>query len=567
MSTSSSIKKLAKACFVIWMFILIPGVAQAATYYVSANGNAAWASATNSSTPCSLATANSSAVAGDVIVLSGSGGVYGTAISPANSGSAGRMITYQAAAGQTPTFTGNFFTISLVGKSYIKVTGIKATGVNMFYFIGYGASYNEIANCTFTTPNSTYYSLALIINTNAGFTGNVPSHNNWIHHNSFSRYGAISGCDDKGTIRIGQAGDGSHHNTIENNVFSNGGHDLLDIGGKYNVVRNNVFHNEESYFRSSACTNSPSSGYFGNRNIILTGYSVLTTDFNLIEGNRSGYAGTPPDDDGSFGIENGGMHTLVRYNNLYGNGGAGYYTKSQGVEHGQLSHIYNNTIFSNGHGDADLQTIYKGGIVIACSGSSGTPFNALKNNIVYGNSSDSIKYVGQNCLPSCDIANNLTANPLFVNASMADKASLTLPDLRLQAGSPAVNAGTNLTQAVGAGSNSTTLTVSDAGYFQDGWGSGLATRQADWIAIGTVDNVVQIRSINYSNNTITLAAPKTWAANAKIWLYKKSDGAVVLSGPAPDAGAHEYGSPGGLVPNTDPSSPTRPEPPRNLRLQ
>jgi hypothetical protein len=64
---------------------------------------------------------------------------------------------------------------------------------------------------------------------------------------------------------------------------------------------------------------------------------------------------------------------------------------------------------------------------------------------------------------------------------------------------------------------------------------------ADWIAIGTVDNVVQIQSIDYSTNTITLAAPTTWADGAPIWLYKKSDGTQVLSGSAPDMGAHEYG--------------------------
>jgi hypothetical protein len=106
-------------------------------------------------------------------------------------------------------------------------------------------------------------------------------------------------------------------------------------------------------------------------------------------------------------------------------------------------------------------------------------------------------------------------------------------------------------------------------YFQDGsWGSDLAgastglggTMQADWIAIGNVTNVVQIGSINYGNysspsGTITLASPKTWSKWAKVWLYKKSDGAIVLSGPSPDYGASEYGVSQPLI---------RPSPPTNV---
>ena len=58
-------------------------------------------------------------------------------------------------------------------------------------------------------------------------------------------------------------------------------------------------------------------------------------------------------------------------------------------------------------------------------------------------------------------------------------------------------------------------------------------------AIGQVSNTVQISSINYSTNTITLSSPMTWANNTSVWLYKKSDGAVVLLGSAPDQGAYE----------------------------
>jgi hypothetical protein len=147
-------------------------------------------------------------------------------------------------------------------------------------------------------------------------------------------------------------------------------------------------------------------------------------------------------------------------------------------------------------------------------------------------------------------------DPKFTNPDMSNILSQSLfplvhgyaansiPDLRLQSTSQCINAGTHLTQANGSGSSSTTLIVDDALYFQDGsWGSVLShgvTVFPDWIAVGTVTNVVEIKSINYSTKRITLASSKTWADNAPVWLYKKSDGERVLYGSAPDIGAHEY---------------------------
>ena len=93
--------------------------------------------------------------------------------------------------------------------------------------------------------------------------------------------------------------------------------------------------------------------------------------------------------------------------------------------------------------------------------------------------------------------------------------------------------------------SSTTLVVDDAGYFQDGTaGSDLArgvTFFPDWIAIGTVNNVVQISGIDYTTNTVTLASPANWNDHDRVWLYKKSDGTVVLKCLNPDfAAASEF---------------------------
>lgn len=129
--------------------------------------------------------------------------------------------------------------------------------------------------------------------------------------------------------------------------------------------------------------------------------------------------------------------------------------------------------------------------------------------------------------------NNLQSDPLFVNYAGNN--------FNLTSSSPARNHGTNLTTAVGSGSGSTTLVVADAAYFQDGYG--LTGVQPDCIAIGTISNHVCISAgtINYGTNTITLATAATWATSDPIWLYSKSDGAVVLTDTnGPDSGAFPF---------------------------
>ncbi len=535
------------------------------TYWVSPTGTATWAKA-KSATPlsgtacCSLSTSNANASAGDTVILRG--GTYSTNISPTSSGTAGNRITFEAYAGETPTITvneaGGRQAIKLIGKRYIKIDGITSSRSLAFFFIGYGSCYNEIVNCTFDR-SSYIYSLGLICNVDTAFNKGAGSNHNWIHNCTFSRYGSISGGDDIGTIRISAAiDDPSSNNTFEDCVFFYGGHDNLDIGGRYNVVRNNVFHNEEAYFADTTrtCVNSPASGYFGNRNILLTNYGdgVGTARYTLIEGNRIGHSGTPPDDDGAMGIENAGVQTLTRYNYIYGSAADGYYSKAQPVpspgvilKSGSYARVYNNTIYHSGFGDPDISPGFKWGIdVVGISLPEYFPWPlslAFKNNIVYDYFSGEFGYT-----PSAEAQityeNNFNANPSFTNTDMSDKTSSVLPDLRLQPSSLCIDAGIHLTQTNGSGSNSTTLLVDDALFFQDGtWGSALThgvTHYPDWIAIGTVTNIVKIAAINYTANTITLAAPMTWTDKAKIWLYSNSNGKRILYGTAPDIGAHEF---------------------------
>ena len=151
----------------------------------------------------------------------------------------------------------------------------------------------------------------------------------------------------------------------------------------------------------------------------------------------------------------------------------------------------------------------------------------------------------QNTIGSYSGTDIFNKDPLFVNA---------LSDLHIRAGSPAIGAGGPLTTATGAGTSSTSLTVANAGFFSDGYG--LTGVQADWIRIGA-SATVQISSVNYSTNVLTLASPVSWSSGTSIYLYKNSNGTIVLTGANPDIGAFPSGLTGGSQPG--------PLPPTNLQ--
>lgn len=433
--------------------------------------------------------------------------------------------------------------ISLNGDDYIKVQGINFDAVMRGFVIENGADYNEISNCTFNDLQAeVYYTMNIIWN-----GGGSASTYNWIHDCTFSFNGFVyqttgSNCNDQGTtFRIGNtSSDDSRYNLIENCAFYYGGHDLLLISTKYNTIRNNIFHNEgwrfdhySDCYEVNSSPNAPTDG-FGNRCIILEN-PADNSGWNLFENNRIGYAGTPPDDDGSFGLENPTDCNIIRYNFMYGNGGSGMYFKPH-YGYPENNRFYNNTVYNNGGGE-DIHTIFQAGISYGNNNISG---NVIKNNIVYNNITADIKSPPGNT----NINNWLTTNgdPLFVNPDMSDKTNLILPDLSLQPGSGAINQGMALTTVdnsdIGSGIS---LIVVDAIYFQDGRWTPPGKIDADWIAVGTVGNVAQISSINYSTNTITLTSVISRNDGDSVWLYKDSSGNIVLIGSAPDIGASEYG--------------------------
>lgn len=318
-------------------------------------------------------------------------------------------------------------------------------------------------------------------------------------------------------------------------------------------------------YRPDMFTNQTYRGKFGHRCFQITDGGTRDAMYSLIEGNRFGHAGANPNNNGADGCDIAGPRCIVRFNDIFNNMHAGVMFKygwgGSSGNGGCYTKFYNNTLYHNGYGnpryelaDSGVSTAPESLLNIRFYYGSTTVGNIIKNNIAY----DSRRYAlsgfdigvgaSDETIPSGTVmeSNWWTENgdPKFVDPDVSDASNFTKPDLSLQGDSPCIGAGTNLTQTNGLGVNSIALAVQDASYFQDGtWGSALAygiTMFPDWIAIGTVDNIVEISSIDYATNAITLATPATWADGAPVWLYSNSSGERVLYGTAPDLGAHGF---------------------------
>jgi len=553
-----------KKYFMPFLILLISTTCFGATHYVSSDGTATWENSTNIESPCSLGNANANADDDDVVFLRG--GTYNTHIFPANNGSAEHIITYKAydrinepviISNTGTSYASYYHGIALISRSYIKVDGVNVIGVSevpagklRLLMITHGSSYNEIVNCIIDGNGK-----GTIQMYDGLITGGTPCTNNWIHKNIIGDTGQVSaGCDDWGGTQLGVPSYDSHsnHNTFEDNVFYSGGHHNLETFTKYNVIRNNYFHAEGSMNPPEGeCPYGPDdNGKYGNRNIqIYDGYNSDGV-FNLIEGNRFGHSGPPPDDDGGDGFTVTSPKNIIRYNAIFNSLNNGVLFKTGYNSFADNNRFYNNTIYKSGR--FRNQGPQWQGRNFRWYGNYARFGNVIKNNILntYGGSAD---WMGgdANIYTNNLVENNFctdvedgrcvaVGDPLFKNPDVTDTSSLVLPDLTLRPESPAINIGVHLTNAKDSGNASSTLIVDDALYFQDGtWGSSLSNIQPDWIAVGTVDSVHQISSIDYATNTITLKTVATWTSGANIWLYKDSGSKVVLRGSAPDIGAYE----------------------------
>jgi hypothetical protein len=493
------------------------------TYWVSPGGQATWANC-RGATPldgasaCALNTANTNAVAGDTVYLRG--GTYSNQqIQPSNSGTSdSNRLVYTSYNQENVTIRDSAYGIYIYKKSYITVNGINFYSLRRFFRI-YAGHYNTISTCNFDTrsPASGDWVGALIADDfNDSTSASENSTYNWVHHCTFYRW--VYGAYDEhrgGLLDIGSweesPVDESYYNLIEDNTFAYGGHHTLGVYSKHNVIRNNYFHNE---------TNPAEWAFEGYRDSITEG---PVGGYNLYEGNRFGISG-------ASGLALRTPYNLLRFNLFYyaDSGGLQVVSSAAGQDHADYNRIYRNTFYHNGHQESDPG--FQGGMYFANWSGQSPVGNVVKGNVFYDNKSGAITYEGQ--VNPQVIENNWDQNsmdPKFVNLSVSAPGDPTLPDLRLRADSPCIDAGaypTRITSATGSGAQ---FQVEDARYFVDGWG--IPHVQGDEIQLANGQRA-RITNVNYATHMITIDRVLTWTQNQGV--------SLAYEGAAPDLGAYEF---------------------------
>lgn len=522
------------------------GVPLGNTYYVDgATGNDTNNGLTIPTAWQTINKAEAMAFPGDTVIFRA--GTYTGNLIPANNGAPGLPITFTNFPGETVIITHNPADeencVKLTGRHYIIINGLTLDGNNTGGWVEGSSSgnHNTITNCTMLN----------LVDVRSGIY--ITTGNYWqIVSNTMS-----SGSP------AGTAGDAinmhSNYHLIENNTITNAMHDCILDGGQYNVVRKNTIYNLYKKPAGLGYADADKCSLWEN-NVIIGGGTTppivgttapgmqLNKDFSIIRHNifydtyDAGISLQCYDSD----IEGLDVHSVRIYNNVI------YNCNNGGLEIERLhnpsvmsDNIYmNNAIIHNclARTPADVvQLVFRDyGAGIANYdypiNASIIKFNNLFHttagtNSIFGSSDigpdehNTIAW-GQAGYPT-KILSNLEVDPGFINAPAHN--------FHLLITSGMIGAGGHMTTANGAGVNSTALTVLDAKFFCDGYG----IVSADWIKIGAA-NPVQILSINYTTNVITLAEARTWGNGDNVDLYKDSSGNIVSVSGAPYIGAYEY---------------------------
>lgn len=499
--------------------LIMPSTALSTTYYLNPGpsaigGSAAGSDSANGSfaTPWkTLFKVKSSVTAGDVVnVLGGTwtaAQYKGEAGNPVWSqahgkGVAGNPITIQANPGDTVTFDGQL-------TAYWMIFNTNTAG--------YGGHYIIINNLKFTNYDA-----------------------------------AIIGIGHSGVLR-------THHVVIQNcdfrNISDKSGAALATMLSEYVIFKNNVIVNsgDRSLGWNSALDNQH--GIYPSqdpRYLVMEGNYIEKVDGMNISGYIAGSTTTA-------------TNWIIRKNTLVNGHYANLALTGSGAQTFANTYVYHNTMYNEAVPFAAVDSAQaKANIEFHGVVSSYTNIN-IKNNILYGYAnqgntwSDQDAWFGGTLTWDYNLVTNLNGtsanykwagttytlagfqgatpyadhdkggDPLFTNPASPTR------NFTLQNTSPAKNAGTFLTTAVGAGTTSTSLTVVDAGYFHDGYG--MIT--GDVIQVGAVTTT--ITNVNYSTNVLTISPAISWSNGAAI--------TFVYSGSAPDMGAFE-------VAETPPSTPT-----------
>jgi hypothetical protein len=547
----------------VWLGLLLLAFAMrgyAATYYVSTGGNDS-AAGTQAQPWRTIQRAVNAANPADVILITT--GVYREKVTFFRSGAPGQRIVVKNAPGHFPVIDGIGVSMgqyeALVGLnnvSYVHLEGLEVRNSSAYnVWVGGEAHHLELMNLTVHDGASSGIWLdgprsrpaMSVIAGNKVYGHNMGGITVWTATGGYYRIENNEVWSNRGRsnydgIQVGGGSAGSHHVVVKNNVVhDNGeadvGEDPMDLGGHainhHYLVEGNWLYNSTGSFKlhsgqlkSDWYTPGVSSYHIARFNK-FTGIGFVSYEFpNPIAvynntfvncGQCVMFYGEDSSQNQNMGdstYRGGDAGRMVWKNNLFFNDTASSsYALLQSGPGGTatIDLTYRSVRFQN--------NMYKlaPGQKIMWNGLYGPPVSAA----VFA------KYQNSNA-PNYPDAGSLLTSALFTTM-FRGSGYVSNADYRLAPGAPAIGKGTPVTRATNAGSASTTLVVDRASFFHDGYCVGNeCLNTPDTILIGN-SAPVAISAVNDATNTITLAAPVTWAVGASVTL--------AYTGQIPDIGA------------------------------
>ncbi|MCC6765495.1 MAG: right-handed parallel beta-helix repeat-containing protein [Deltaproteobacteria bacterium] len=512
--------------------------AEATTYYVATTG-----SDSNPGTQASpWRTIGKSAAfmgPGDTAIIAG--GTYAEKVTVTKSGTAAAPIKFQAASGQKAIIDGAMVSTGIYGSlwAFSSVSYVELDGLTIKNSQGF---------CVSLSGNSTHIGVGNLDVSNCAAAGAiwvegsmVPSystfHDNKVHDNP---HGGIVLWNSPGGYYL------IERNRVWNNA-GGGNFDGIQVGGEAAGLHHVVVRNNVAYDNGTATV--------GADQIDMGGHSAA--HHYLLEGNDVWGVG------GSIKIHGQpAQYTIARFNRATGFGFNEY-------DRPNAPAIYNNSIYDaahavlfysdyvdSGHGSSfggmELRNnlfVDSRDYTLVVAAVSGGKIDVRRSSLKldgnmyrFGSKGISWSPRSYNCgLPApngdMEFAAFQAANapevqdPRGKKTTAAATAIFANPSARnyeLIAGSPAIDAGVELTTTKASGTQTTTVPVVRASFFQDGYG-GLI--EPDQVKIGA-NAPVAIISVDDVNNKIVVATPISFASGASVNLP--------FSGIAPDVGAFEF---------------------------
>lgn len=285
--------------------LLFAGSVQAADHYASPTGSDTWANSTSVSTPCSITTAFSSAVAGDTVYLRGGTYAMGSSsLTTTNAGSIGNQIVIENYSGETPslTFSGVNEAIA-VEDPYWTFKGLTITAVTSnadagLFRVGENSDANHvrIENCNLTVSSTNSHDNVAAVSLQADRANYAYIYNNIIVATQGTNY----------TYGIIYLGGGNIGTQVLRNEISGGQHGIYV---KHRNLDASLGDAEIKYNYIHGCIN----GVYGNPQYIEIEHNISN---HILLGDNGGLTQ--------------GHNNLINHNTIIESGGIELWSPSEG---------------------------------------------------------------------------------------------------------------------------------------------------------------------------------------------------------------------------------------------